>query len=246
MATQPPPKPIDHNQDWTTPDAIKALKRQLGAFCARAAKIAKDTVPPGTNAASGFFREGMMTDPELIALTHPNVSATDADSAAIYQLVTSFEQGVKGAFQPENHSSNAFTNTDLFLKALQTFGADVVNIVKDIAAIWGGNVDLTKIKADVDTLIKKIEANGAKYDGTHANGWIASNLKGAAKTVQDSAKAVSGIVKDADAKKVADFVSTVCQKLEEIPEFANNPWLYAEWQVQFGAIMDTAAQSLAA
>lgn len=234
----------DYHTDWTAADAIVALKADLAAFCERVVSLSTQWSPPAVNAANGIFRNSMMTDPELDGLAHPNVSASDSDGAALYSIVSAFEQGLKSAFQPENYGATAFTNANLFLKALDKFGSDVGNIIKDIVDVYRGNVDIQKIAADINKLIDDIKKKGPVLSGAHANGWIESNVKGVAKSV--STLVAGSKLNTNEAQDFAKFIVKVCDNLVGIPDFANNPWLYAEWQLRFQTIMQSTAATLRA
>lgn len=234
----------DYSQPWANAqDAIKPLKAQLGDFCATVAQLSKDNAPPAMNAASGYFREAMWSGKELVPLASPYPGAlASGDGKELYDLIVQFGQSLKSAFAPENVSATGFTNSKLFIDSVEQLGREVGAVVKDVISLFAGKADYLKLEKDVKDLIDKTKNLGVKLNGTHANGWISKNVKGAAEQIKSSATALEGSLTDQEAKAFAGLIRNICAKIKAIPDFQNDPWLYGEWQIEFQAIMDAAGQ----
>lgn len=239
------------NHPWTVKDDVSQIANQFGSFCGRIAELSAANPPAGVNAANGYFRTAVLTDGTLSSLVPPRTSPKDDEAVALYQLTSSLEQGLRGAFGPENYESRWTHSAALLITFVREFGGKAAAIAESVVGVVVADpaqkvaLAAATVK-QVQDLSKEIDAKGIKFEGTNANGYIQKNVDNTASAIKSQIASLKsgGKLASNEAKNYADAIDGICQKILDIPDFENDPWLVGAWQLQFQTVMSASAAAL--
>lgn len=243
----------DPNGIWPTPqDELDLVKTRLGGFFARSAQIAKDSLPPGANAANGYFVNGMKSDAELnIIMREFDVTSTGGKLMAYYAM--QFMQRVRAGFEPGTHFATGLTYLplakDVINAALPQIAALVVSIVAAVYTSGGSEAAAessetqASIMEQINGLGAAVIAKGVVSSGEHANGWIS------AATRDRSAEMVTELNNrpynmGAKARDFLSILKAIAKSYGQLPTEGHDPWLRGDWQLGFTAVCLTGAKAM--
>jgi hypothetical protein len=237
---------FDLNTQLNQGGEIKALRSLMQTFSAKIVQFSKAAPPPGINAANGWFRNSMVSDPDLQSMTSGHGQFVTPDGAKLYAVFTDFGRGLRAGFAPENHPASVWTDGHLFVQALQQFGGELSAVIGDIVNLCSDDQNKKdKAKADLakdlNALIGSVKGSKVLYSGAHANGWISGNIKGVGAQIGLRLDALIPQLHGAEAKELATIFRAECSRINRITLHNYHPWLDAQWQVEFQAVIETAA-----
>ena len=201
------------------------ISQRLIDYLARSALIAHNNQPPGVYASNGFFATQMRQDTELARLRLP-INVQDSSSAPVAKLAIQLMDALWGPF---NLAPNAGGSVPLCqLRAL------LVNFPKIVGE---------DIAAAISAIARTIPNNGP-CQGVHANGFISVYVQQGAVKVRDEARAQRNVRQPQRIEDLLDLMILVGEALMALPTDNHSPWLRAEWQLTFQAVMDSGAREL--
>lgn len=227
---------------------LEYARARVQQFCDAAAAVSHRSPPPGRNAANGWFREGMLNDPDVRAAGRPQDFRLSGDNARLYILQHNFYNRIVAAFQQNPNHYASWDKTIQIVIDAAPIVSDIVSVVVDLFKILGANDDQASKKAqadlasDIKKLVEDVQKNDVVLKGSHANGWISVWVhNGARATIAE----IDGIRwADDGAHNVALALRRTCEELLKLPTDNHKPWLRAEWQVRFEGIMRAAGKAL--
>ncbi len=236
---------------WNAQDEASALRDQLKSYCANGAAISDRNKPPGVNAANGHFANEMLSDTDMALGIKPRTYYTDQEVVKLYDVTYLFFNSMKGAFSAGTHSASVATSPGDFIQYLVQLVPQIRVAVQDLLTIASFNPAaiagiVQKIGDDIQALVDAVSKTGAKFDGDHANGYIGSGVQGAAAQTLAALAPVEAALTRNETKSYAAVLRAVCTRLKAIELHEYRPWLNAEWQVQFEAVMKAGAEAAAA
>lgn len=211
-------------------------------FFSQSAQIAKDYPPPAINAGNGWMRNRMI-DGNLTAFGKPSEMELDGDAEILFTAYLHFYDKSLEAFRLRDNFANSFL--DQVQIVFKVAFNDITRVIKDILVTT--RLTPTEIGVLVSDFRKIVDdIKGVERNGRHLNGWIAVDLK---KAAQETILMLDVIESSSQAYPVTIVFKTAMQKLAELskgdPEADGSlPWLRSEWQVQYLAVMSSAAVGL--
>ena len=228
-------------------ESTRFAKKQFQMYFWRLAIASEAHRPPGQNAASADFTRKVISDPVIAKLTQsrpPNLTGAGLD---LHQLFLRIHAAVQDVFVARGPHTTRISDypKPLFDKIFRSVGALAAMVEAIVQATALNAAAAAEIVSKLKSLIKEVADSKTVIDGTHANGWIASDLRTALVPLQEAVDL--GILDQTDrsADAVGTIVSTALHQVSTIKSEKHDPWLRAEWQIQFQAIVATAAAALA-
>lgn len=224
---------------------LKYVATRFEQFTDRCEEIARRNRPPGKNAANGWVRERMRDDDEIVRCGHAPTLPLDGDADALFDIYMMFYGRIRGAFiSRPNYSAHWLTHISVSLPALKR----LVGIVASILELaTSDEEERERIAAELAQRItetyNEVRESGNVMSGGHANGWISVDVKDASSDIKKKLVKLKRTA-SRDAIKIADVILEACKRLERLPVDNHKPWLRAEWQLGFQAIMDATTVTL--
>jgi len=227
-----------------TPDVLY-VKQRLQNYLSRIVELSKADAPPGKNAASGHFREHVISDPAIARCGMEPTMTLPEETQPLYNAFTFFYSMVQRAFRDNpNYYAHWSTHSSVLLPNLLAIGTEIVTLAIDIIQLLSAGNDDDKGKAresvarSIEATVHKIEASGSVWEGHHASGWISVGVRDAANaTIRDYLDPGFAAGRASDAATIANIFRRMCTDLANLPTKGHEPWLRAEWQVKFQAIL---------
>lgn len=239
--------------------SLDAQRQRFEDYFSRCAQLGYQYPPPGKNAASGHFRNAVVSDPTLMEIGNNSRdgkviygSSTTDEALAIAYAFSSFALFHSQGFSDfDNYESNWISNRKVFFDTvngiLPNIGVITLNLYNAING--NGNDDerkkaLNTVVEEIGKLVSSIENDGIVSSGSHANGFIAERVDLAATSAIQELNTRMPESASSEAKNIAALLRATFIELKALPEDSHDPWLRADWQVSYTAIMDMAAKQL--
>ena len=238
----------DLNPSLSTDEEIAALRNLLQRYLSRVGALSDASVPPGLNAANGWFRTAMVDDVELRAMTTPTNQFVSPDARALYDAFIYLGQGLRSAFSPENHPDNIVTDGRLFTAALREFGLQIVAVIAAIFDSSSGTDDEKEkgkqsLAEAIQALINKVIGSGVQYHGAHANGWIGIGVQSVGGALNQRLDQLN--LTGDSANELRKVFHELSSQIAAIALRKFHPWLDAQWQLDFQSRVQASAAALA-
>ena len=143
------------------------------------------------------------------------------------------------------------TTLEIIWQNIDKIVAIIVDAVKGIIAVVELDTDamaasVESVEKDAKSLLEKINNSGNVRNGIHMNGFFSRWAKDPGiRTLVELDKKWSSQT-GSDAAKVTEILRRTFRAIERLPEDGHYPWLRAEWQVDFQAILQGASIALGA
>jgi len=225
-------------QDASEVKAVKGINLRFQVLLYQLYELSNRNPPPGTNAASGKWRDKVVADPKVENLYRFSTKGLTGDAAKLAEVFNVFYSGTYKAFSDNpNVEAKWVGKGTLFRTILGKAGEKVYRISFDVYQSVGGNpVEnkkfATEARNSARALIRTIDGKGPVYSGTHANSKIAVSAYNAAhaalkKLDEQFAGDYSG-----PGGESAKLLRQIFTEITTIPTVTQTPWLLPSWQIQ--------------
>lgn len=200
--------------------------------------------PPGKNAANGYFRGNLLD--RLPNLKASDAVPTDARLAKLVEARNLFKDSIYRAFANNaNHTTSIWRDSGIWDSTLTVVWKDLVKFIVTAFAYYnsaGGDGQQSGENAEEQEALAKaiadltdaVEKSGVVYSGTHCNGWISGGVDNAGEATQNLIPVADFANPPKDAiDHLALILRAVATQYRAINNKNHNPWLRADWQVEF-------------
>lgn len=218
-------------------EIITAYLKQLSG---RMAQLSKDSPPPHTNQANGYFRQAVLTDQITKDLPAFPVDFDISEEPSNTLLLTArdFQGELVNAFTPPDQDVGPGNYPKVIFQVPEV----VVGVIKIVGSIIGVIVDSSalaaaaaEIEKDINDIANATDRNGPGLSGDAMNGFISVNVQQISQTY--ISKLSSGAW-DPNTQLIASALLQTCNALAQLNTTGHDPWLLAEWQIGFQGIME--------
>ncbi|MBA4027148.1 MAG: hypothetical protein C0473_02800 [Cyanobacteria bacterium DS3.002] len=222
----------------------KYVRNRYVEFLSRLAALAKQYPPYAPNAASGHFRNNVVSDAKIIKAGRAAEIPLAGVDKEFFKEYLLFYKGIFRSFKKhENHHASWTGNSGLFLASFKTLAPTILKLAKAIGGLYEG--DLIQIKAVVEEtnrLIEDTKQRNFSNNGRHASGHISVGVKEAV-TQCIASFALRKFSKNLQSQQI---VLACYRQLNGLSTKRHDPWLKANWQLRFYAICKMSAVRLKA
>ncbi|MEQ9619768.1 MAG: hypothetical protein RIG61_11435 [Deltaproteobacteria bacterium] len=198
--------------------------------------------PPGTNAASGAWRDKVVADDKIKNLGRFTTEGLTGDAAKLGEVFQVFYDGTYRAFSRNPNVDAEWSGEAATLRAeLAQAGEKVYGISFNIYQSAGGDEAenkkfATEARNSARALIRTTDEKGPVYSGQFANPQIAVSEYNAAAAALQKLNQLFGEDYSGPAGLPAKLLRQVFTEITTIPTAPSGvviPWLSPAWQVQF-------------
>ena len=199
-------------------------------------------LPPGTNAASGTWRDKVVADEKINSLDNITTEGLTGDAAKLGEVFQVFYDGTYGAFSENPNVDTEWAGKGKVFRAmLGQSGEKVYGISFNIYQSVGGSEAENKkfaseARNSARALIKTIDKKGPVYKGRFANGRIAVSEYNAAQAALQKLNQLFGDDYSGPGGPSARLLKQIFTEITTIPTALSGeliPWLSPGWQIQF-------------
>lgn len=207
-------------------------------------RSSQDAPPPGKNAANGYFRGNLLD--RIPKLKAGDIVPTDARLAKLVQARNVFKDSVHEAFSRNaNHTSSIWRDSGIWDSTLTVVWKDLITFIVKAFEYYnsaGGDGQQSGENAKeqealakaISDLYDAVEKSGVIFSGTHCNGWISGGVDNAGEATQNLLPLADFADPPSDAiDHLGLILRAVATQYRAINNKNHNPWLRADWQVEF-------------
>jgi hypothetical protein len=224
---------------------LTVVNNVMIVYFGKVGKIARDNLPPCSNAANGWMREYIVHDPQIISLTNPKLGLKTKPASELLDIFTTFATQNYQAF---NNNGNyappgfvAFRDATLdHAGAILSLGLDILSVVTS----GGNDKSWAQFAKDLGTIIPNISKESKCYGGANANGWISVSVNGSAKNTLAKFNGYNMYDSGTRIGQIDLVLQKSFNQLLALSTQGHNPWLLPSWQLGYYAIMQATALKL--
>jgi hypothetical protein len=225
-----------------TPDGAKAVKDinlRFQVLLYRLYELSNMNQPPGITAASGVWRDKVVSDTKLESLYKFPVRGLTGDAAKLAEVFGVFYSGTFKAFTDNPNVDAAWAGQgSAYRSALGQAGEKVYGISFNIYRSAGGDEEqdkkfATEARNSARALIRSIDNLGTVTDGQFANKHIAVSEYNAARQALRKLEQLFAGDFSGPGGPGAKVMRQVFKEITTIPTGLEGPWLSPAWQLQF-------------
>ncbi|MBS0174996.1 MAG: hypothetical protein JSR64_13245 [Nitrospira sp.] len=230
---------------------ILYVKQRFQNFFAAIVAISDHARPPGTNAANGWMREWVLSDPGIQRLGDDPTLPLSGDAAALFEAYRFNYSYTLRAFRDNtNVWSSGFQSLSVFW---DNIGGAIGSVIRTVSAliqlIFGDEKTREQAKENlarsVEALMNDVKTRGTVWNGRHMNGFVAAYMRDAANWTSQHHLDGKFMDQNTDAGKLAEILRQTFRQVAALQTEGHNPWLNAEWQVRFQTILTASVIALA-
>lgn len=198
--------------------------------------------PPGTNAASGAWRDKVVADEKIKSLGKFTTEGLTGDAARLGEVFQVFYDGTHGAFSDNQNIEKEWAGKATALRAmLGQAGEKVYGISFNIYQSVGGDEAESKkfaveARNSARALIRTIDEKGPVYSGEFANPQIAVSGYDAAQAALQKLDQLFEQDYSGPGGPSAKLLKQIFTEITTIPTVPSGvvvPWLSPAWQIQY-------------
>ncbi len=219
--------------------AVKNVNLRFQVLLYQLYELSNWNPPPGTNAASGVWRDKIVADEKIKNVGVLPAEGMTGDAGKLAQVYNEFYAKTVEAFSAnENVESTWAGKGIIFRSILGKAGEKVYGISFDIYQSAGGDETenkkfATEARNSARALIRTIDRNGPIYKGAHAAPQIAVSEYNAANAALQKLDQLFGGDYSGAGGPAARVLKQVFTEITTMPTVTETPWLLPSWQIQF-------------
>lgn len=219
--------------------AVKNVNLRFQVLLYQLYELSNWNPPPGTNAASGVWRDKIVSDEKIKNIGTLPAGGMTGDAGKLAEVYNEFYTKTVEAFFANGNVEGVWAGKgSLFRAALGQAGEKVYGISFDIYQSSGGDEAenkkfATEARNSARALIRTIDRKGPVYKGAHANPRIAVSEYNAATAALQKLDQLFGGDYSGAGGPAARVLRQVFTEITTIPTVTEIPWLPSAWQIQF-------------
>lgn len=219
--------------------SVKDVNLRFQVLLYKLYELSNMNQPLGVNAASGAWRDKVVSDPELESLYKFPFQGLTADAAKLAEVFAVFYTGTYGAFRDNpNVDASWAGNASAYRSALGQAGEKVYGISFNIYRSAGRDEAqdkkfATEARNSARALIRSIDSRGLLMNGRYANKRLAVSEYNAANQALRKLDQLFAGDYSGPGGPGAKVMKQVFTEITTIPTELEGPWLSTAWQLQF-------------
>lgn len=225
-----------------SPEEVKAVKDvnlRFQVLLYQLYELSNWNPPPGTNAASGTWRDKVVADEKIKSLDKFTADGLTGDAARLGEVFQVFYEGTYGAFSENPNVDREWAGKGTIFRAMLGQASEKVygisfNIYQSVGKDETENKKFaTEARNSARALIRTIDEKGPVHSGQFANGQIAVSEYNAAVAALQKLDQLFGDDYSGPGGPAAKLLKQIFTEITTIPTTGSEFWLSPAWQVQF-------------